>query len=79
MPGRRSNLLLERADSEYAPRATSNAGHFVPTAPPGQSLDDYLVQSLKKDEPLNAVRVVRGVSPGRAALTPLRYATEASC
>jgi hypothetical protein len=51
----RSNLLLERADNEYASRATSNAGHFVPTSPPGQSLDDYLVRSLRKDEPLNAV------------------------
>lgn len=51
----RSNLLLERADGQYASRATSNSGHFVPTAPPGQALDDYLTQALEADEPLNAV------------------------
>jgi hypothetical protein len=72
----RSNLLLERADNEYAARATSNAGHFVPTSPPGQSLDDYLVQSLKKDEPLNAVGlyVVYHLAALRYAAA---YATEA--
>ena len=50
----RSNLLLERADSEYALRATTNEGHFVPTAPPGQSLDEYLRQAIAADVPLNA-------------------------
>jgi hypothetical protein len=49
-----SNLLLERADDFYATRATSNSGHFVPTASPGESLDLYLAQSVHADEPLNA-------------------------
>jgi hypothetical protein len=50
----RSNLLLEQADVQYAARATSNEGHFVPTAWPGQSLDDYLGNAVKADVPLNA-------------------------
>jgi hypothetical protein len=50
----RSNLLLERVDDQYASRATSNEGHFVPTAPPGQSLDEYLKEAVQADEPLNA-------------------------
>lgn len=49
-----SNLLLERADDEYALRATSNAGHFVPTASPGESLDAYLGEAVRADAPLNA-------------------------
>src|SRR5688572_26540310 len=65
----RSNLLLERADFEYASRATSNAGHFVPTAPPGQSLDDYLSDAVKADVPLNAAGLYVAFH-----LTALRYA-----
>jgi hypothetical protein len=50
----RSNLLLERVDDQYASRATSNEGHFVPTAPPGQALDDYLREAVQANVPLNA-------------------------
>ncbi len=50
----RSNLLLERVDDQYASRATSNEGHFVPTAPPGQPLDAYLKEAVQAQEPLNA-------------------------
>jgi hypothetical protein len=65
----RSNLLLERADGQYASRATSNSCHFVPTAPPGQSLDDYLSEAVRKDEPLNAagLYVARGLGVKTAA------------
>jgi hypothetical protein len=65
----RSNLLLERADFEYASRATSNAGHFVPTAPPGQSLDEYLSEAVKGDVPLNAAGLYVAFH-----LTALRFA-----
>ncbi len=50
----RSNLLLERADKNYALRAVSNAGHFVPTASPNETLETYLREAVRADEPLNA-------------------------
>ncbi len=50
----RSNLLLERADTQYAARATTNSGHFVPTASLGESLDRYLSEAVEANTPLNA-------------------------
>lgn len=50
----RSNLALQKVDSEYATRAGANNAHFL-LARAGNHLEPYVLDSIAGDAPLNAV------------------------